>query len=300
MIYSASPEGSTAAWRAGHRCAVVLAGCLLSALLATGAHAQAARETLVLDAARLWDFAESLERQGEHYRAITEYKRLRFFFPDDARARAAELRIGLAYLRGGEAGQAVTHLRGALERDAADPAAGYADTLRFALALGYLERGRERPYPLRLDGIEAALRTLEEIGAESPAKARAAGFAAALREPPELPEKSPWLAGTLSAVVPGAGSFYVGRYAEGSLALFVNAVLIYATVNSFQREQVAAGTVFGALALAFYGGAIYAAANGAHKFNGRALAAYLEEQRVTFGIVVPPAGGIAAAFGADF
>jgi hypothetical protein len=100
--------------------------------------------------------------------------------------------------------------------------------------------------------------------------------------------------------VPGTGSFYVGRFAEGSLALFVNAVLIYATVNSFQRDQVGAGAVFGALALAFYGGAIYAAINGAHKFNDRARAAYLEEQRVRFGLVVPPAGGIGAAFERDF
>jgi TM2 domain-containing membrane protein YozV len=174
------------------------------------------------------------------------------------------------------------------------------DSLHYALALGYLERGKTRPYPLRLDGIDAALSELDAVGASSPVRPNAEGFVAALREPPELPDKSPWLAGTFSAVIPGAGSFYVGRYAEGSLALFVNAVLIYATVTSFEQDQVAAGTVFGALALAFYGGSIYAAVNGAHKFNDRAKAAYLDEQRVKFGLVVPPAGGIGAAFGTEF
>jgi hypothetical protein len=252
---------------------------------------------LVLDPAQLWDFAEQLERQGEHYRAVSEYLRLIHFFPDSPRAPVAQLRIAVAFLRGGEPGQAVAHLERL--RLSGEPAGRDGD-VRYLLALSLLERGKERPYPLRLEGIEAALAELDAIGVDWPVRERVTGFVQAMRSPPELPEKSPALAGALSAVIPGTGSFYVGRYAEGSLALFVNAVLIYATVNSFQREQIPAGTVFGALALAFYGGSIYAAVNGAHKFNDRARAAYLDEQRIKFGIVLPPGGGVAAAFGRDF
>jgi tetratricopeptide (TPR) repeat protein len=261
------------------------------------AAAQSPPAPLVLDAGQLWDFAETLEKQGEHYRAVTEYKRLIYFFPDSEQAARARLRIAVALLRGGEPGQAVASLESVRAASAVPERGG---DVHYLLALALLERGRERPYPLRLEGIEAALTELAEIGSDWPGHTRTEGFVQAMRQPPELPEKSPLLAGTLSAILPGAGSFYTGRYAEGSLALFVNAVLIYATVNSFQRDQVPAGTIFGALALVFYGGSIYAAVNGAHKFNDRAQSSYLEEQRVKFGIVVTPAGGIAAAFGRDF
>jgi len=279
------------------RAASLVAVSVLLWSLGHGASAQSPSGPLVLDAAQLWDFAESLERQGEHYRAVTEYKRLAYFFPDSAEAGRAQLRIAVALLRGGEPGQAAAHLE-SLRATGALPER--ADDLRYLLALARLERGRERPYPLRLEGIESALQELGQIGADWPGRARTEGFVQAMTHRPELPEKSPLLAGTLSALLPGAGSFYAGRYAEGSLAFFVNAVLIYATVNSFQRDQIPAGTVFGALALVFYGGSIYAAVNGAHKFNDRAQSGYLEEQRVTYGIVVTPAGGVAAAFGRDF
>jgi hypothetical protein len=117
--------------------------------------------------------------------------------------------------------------------------------------------------------------------------------------PQGVPSKSPWLAGGLSAAVPGLGSVYVGRYAEGALAFFVNALLISATVSSFQHDQPALGMALGTFALAFYGGAIYSAANGANKFNDRAQAAYLEDQRAHFGIVLTP-GGAAGAVRRNF
>ena len=124
-------------------------------------------------------------------------------------------------------------------------------------------------------------------------------FVEAVENPPELPEKSPWLAGTLSAVLPGSGSFYVGRYAEGSLAFFATAVLIYGAVNAFEEDKEGLGAVLGALGLAFYGGSILAAANGAHKFNDRGRSAYLAGQRNRFGIVVDRAG-LAGAFQRSF
>lgn len=116
-----------------------------------------------------------------------------------------------------------------------------------------------------------------------------------MEAPPELPHKSPALAGTLSAVLPGAGSLYVGRPAEAALSFFVNALLISGTVTAFREHQDGLGVGLGVLALAFYGGNIYAAVSGAHKFNDGAEAAYLEEQRTRFGLVLER-GKIGAAF----
>ena len=165
--------------------------------------------------------------------------------------------------------------------------------------MSWLEVDRGRPYPLRLEFIEAGLKDLEAIPPDWPGQKRVGAFLKALREPPDLPEKSPVLAGTLSALLPGAGSFYVGRFAEGSLAFFVTGLLGFAAVEAFDEDERGLGTLMGAFALAFYGGSILAAANGAHKFNDSGRAIYLEEQRNRFGIVVAP-GGISGAFRRKF
>lgn len=253
-------------------------------------------EPLMVEEQALWAFAERLLEQGEFYRAVTEYDRLLHFFPGGGFAARARLRVGEALLRGGEAARAARHFRALL----ADPAmAPQADAARYGLALTLLETGPARPYPLRKQEIAGALAALEAITPAWPGQERAAGFVAALKAPPDLPGKSPWLAGTLSAVVPGAGSFYTGRYAEGSLALFVNALLFYGAGEAYRADEPALGALLGSLALVFYGGSIYAAANGAHKFNDRAQAAYLQQQRVRFGLVVE-GGGLAGVFETRF
>ena len=96
-------------------------------------------------------------------------------------------------------------------------------------------------------------------------------------------------------MVPGSGSFYVGRYAEGSLAFFVTALLIYASVDAFEKDKEGLGALLGSLGIAFYGGSILAAVNGAHKLNDGVKAAYLQQQRQKFGIVVDRTG-LAGAF----
>ena len=253
-------------------------------------------QRLVLNEGQVWGFAESLFKGGEYYRAISEYRRLIHFFPDSPHYPAARLRIGEALLRGGEAGRAIGHFDTLADDPAMAPGLG---TVRYLRGLSRLELEREQPYPLREEGIAAALRDFKAIDPAWPGRRRVEGFVEAVENPPELPEKSPWLAGTLSAILPGSGSFYVGRYAEGSLAFFVNAVLIYGAVNAFEEDKEGLGVVLGALGLAFYGGSIYAAANGAHKFNDGAKSAYLAGQRTRFGIVVDRTG-LAGAFQRSF
>ena len=284
--------------------AVLLGAAIL--LTPVGAPAAAEPAPLQLNEEQAWGYAEFLFRKREYFRAISEYRRLLHFFPAGERGEAARLRIGEALLRGGESRQAIGHLDALLAESAGSRRAGGrgaderpADTARYLRALSWLEVERGRPYPLRLEFIEAALKDLEAISPDWPGRERVEGFLKAQREPPDLPEKSPLLAGTLSAFLPGAGSFYVGRFAEGSLAFFVTGLLGYASVEAFDEDKPGVGTLMGAFALAFYGGSILAAVNGAHKFNDSGRATYLEEQRNRFGIVVAP-GGIAGAFRRKF
>lgn len=252
--------------------------------------------TLMVDDGKLWTFAERLRQQREYFRAVSEYRRLIHFFPDSPRVSQARVSIGLAFLQGGEPGRAISALDEDLLRLLPPPMAGDA---RFLRGVAWLDTEPQRPYALREPNIASALEELKSIPRPWPHRARTDGFVRAMEQPPELPDKSPGLAGGLSAVIPGSGSFYVGRYAEGSLALFVNALLIYATVDSFQNDQVALGTVFGVLALAFYGGSIYSAVNGAHKFNNAVRSQYLAQQRQRFGISVSR-GQIGGAFNLSF
>ena len=249
-----------------------------------------------LDERSQWGFAESLFKQGEYYRAVSEYRRLVHYFPKGKLENRARLRIGESLVLGGEPAEAIDFLGGLL---AEEPSPQMADSFRFLRGVAWLEQGARRPYPLRTKNIASALQDFRLVSPGSNYSRGIPGFLSAMEQPPELPGKSPWMAGLMSAVVPGAGSFYTGRFSEGALALFMNGLLIAGTVESVRQERPGLSLVLGTLAVAFYGGSIYSAANGAHKYNDRQKASYLTAQRQKFGIMIER-DGLAAAFQEKF
>jgi len=272
-------------------------GLLLAVLLLTPITSVRAQGTLLtLNETQVWEFAETLFSQGEYYRAISEYQRLLYFFPGSRYRGGAALRIAEADLNGGDPQGAERHLTALLNDPAWKPIAA---ELRFLRAVAHLEQNAQRPYPLWEPQVHAALEDLRALPPEWPGTARARGFQSAVEQ--GLPEdgKSPWLAAGLSSLVPGLGSVYVERYREGLLALFVNGVFGYAAVNAWRAGREGLGTVLGTAALAFYGGAVYAAANGAHQYNDRGRSRFLEEARARWGLV-PRAEGIFAALETHF
>ncbi len=83
----------------------------------------------------------------------------------------------------------------------------------------------------------------------------------------QVPHKRPVLAGTLSAVLPGAGQAYVGRWGEAASAVLVNGLLIAAAAELYRRELWFGAGAVTFLELGFYGGGIASAANGARRAN---------------------------------
>lgn len=81
--------------------------------------------------------------------------------------------------------------------------------------------------------------------------------------------RRPWLAGTLSAVLPGAGQVYAGSWQGGAVAFVLNAVLIGATVELAYHHLYASASAAGVAASIFYVGNI---------LNGADLAARRNEQ----------------------
>ena len=279
----------------GLAAAAVLATCWAAAPAFAQGQGPAPERTLQVGEAQVWSLAESLFAEGEYYRAITEYKRLQSYFPGSAHESAAQERIAQALLLGGEPRQALGYI-GRRPEAAAD---GARDRWLVLRAMGWLDLDRGGPAPPPRENLERALADLQAVSPQYPGAADVTGFVQAMQAPADVPHKSPALAGTLSAVLPGAGSLYVGRPAEAALSFVVNALLISGTVTAFQQRQDGLGVGLGVLALAFYGGNIYAAVSGAHKTNDRADAAYLDTQRTRFGLVLER-GKIAAAFQRDF
>jgi hypothetical protein len=80
-------------------------------------------------------------------------------------------------------------------------------------------------------------------------------------------ERRPWLAGTLSAIVPGLGQAYAGSWQGAAVAFVLNGVLIGATVELARKELYFAAGATGLAASIFYVGNIANAADLARRRN---------------------------------
>ena len=84
--------------------------------------------------------------------------------------------------------------------------------------------------------------------------------------------RRPWLAGTLSAILPGAGQAYSGSWQGAAVAFVLNAVLIGATAELAYRHLYVTATAAGVAASFFYVGNVLNAADLAQRRNDVAAA----------------------------
>lgn len=238
--------------------------------------------------------ADSFLEDGEYYRAVTEYKRFAILFPDSPRGEYALFRTGVAYFLGDEHGDALRAFKAVAER--------YPDGL-YRVPAGYfagLSLWKKKDYAGAAEAFELVVRTahgsafapralaalsLMELDRDDPAAALAAlqRFADGWPDHPDmagvmearelvgryadLPQKSELLAGILSALLPGAGYAYAGRYGDGIASFLVNALFIAATATAVNQGWYAAGGISGGIGLPFYLGNIYGSVNAARKWN---------------------------------
>lgn len=253
------------------------------------------------EADRLFAFAASLMEEGDYYRGITEYKRFVSYFPDDHRVPLARLNVALAYRRGGKTDLAVEILQ-AIQADYAG--SSIAEKAHYEIGVAYAASGRHQEaattlgdylalyhdsvrqdaawerlgwslvHLWRLEEAAQAFRSVSDRSARYP-------FTQALAEqlgaPVAIPEKSPLLAGTLSALLPGAGQFYTQRPREGITSFLLNGAFIWAIVGLFNNGNEVAGVLLGFFEIGWYSGGIYGAVNDAHKFNRKAKLDYIAD-----------------------
>jgi tetratricopeptide (TPR) repeat protein len=243
-------------------------------------------------------FADSLAAENDHYRAITEYKRFIFLEPNSPFVPQARLSIANSLIGGNRWDQADASLEDLIRRHPESPEAIkgrllYAETAYERGNFG-LARDRYRALAKLQTDVETLNYTNFRIGwtfleQDSPSKAKD-HFSLMpeqqkdlllrdLNAYQELPQKSPFLAGALSAVLPGSGQLYTGRLRQAALSFLLNGAFILGAIEAFHNENYAVGSIFLFFEIGWYGGNIYNAVNNAHKFNVRAKHDFKQQMR---------------------
>jgi len=257
------------------------------------APAWAASRTAVITEEVQLGLGDAFMADGEYYRAVTEYLRYLYLFPNADHTHYALLQIGLAHFRGGDYQRAIdffSRVRATYDPDYFSTAAYHEglcyerlnqpDKAQDAFARAVAFDTNSAPArdallskalgQIRHGDLAAGHADLKRFQGLYPDEPRAGSIAQALElidAQAAVPKKSPLLAGALSAVIPGSGQAYSGRYRDGFAALLVNGLLIAGTVVALDQENYAAAAVIGGVGIPFYLGNIYSAANSANKWN---------------------------------
>ncbi|MBE9546118.1 MAG: DUF3808 domain-containing protein [Proteobacteria bacterium] len=246
-----------------------------------------------------FEYAESLFGDGDFYRAITEYKRFIFFFPEEKKAEKCYLRIGECYFKAKKWAEAVDalnvfilkfpyssmlndalYLKGRAERNLKryEDALSTFDRIIKASSGEYRNKVIYQSALVLVDMEEwkRASETFSQVPKESVLSTAASNFSSGLENIGNLPRKSPATAGTLAAIVPGAGHLYTERPRDALVAFLLNGAFIWAAVELFDDEKYVAGGVVTFFELGWYSGNIYSAVSSAHKYNRRVKEEFLQ------------------------
>ena len=238
-------------------------------------------------------FADFLYEQGDYLRAAGEYQRYLFYKPQDTEQ--IHYKIAVSYRFGGKTEQAIqgfeTLLRTYPESEFASRAyyqigATYflmdqfdQSTLFLHEALPRITDTRQHAEAEQLIGLsylkqkrwsEASevFKTLQESDV-MPIREKAVVYHNYAEKGARLSTRSPFLAGTLSTIVPGAGRLYTGRLGDALNSLFTIGLTGWQAYDGFRRDGIssAKGWTLGTLCGIFYVGNIYGSVISARVYN---------------------------------
>lgn len=249
---------------------------------------------------KIYDFAEYLFNKGQYYRAITEYERLLFHFPDHSLAARAKLQIGFCFRKGEQWQQAIRTFKEAAEEYAgtreAETALFEAAETSFAAAdytpalEAYFEFLKQYPqsrlfnktryrtgWSYLYEGLpEAASREFAEIAIQGD-QGYGKALAAAALQYQDLAKKSSRMAGIFSAVVPGSGQLYANRKRDALVAFLLNSTFILGAIESFNHGSPIVGGILVFFEAGWYAGNLFNAVSDVHKYNQKQTDNFLEE-----------------------
>jgi len=263
-----------------------------------------AAETQFDNAEGQFSFAETLFAEGDYYRAISEYKRFAFFFPENRLVEKCAYRIGESYYkakRWREALQTFTSFIMKYPESPMLPGAIYHKGVsekqlkRYTDALSTFQELIKSKSPeftdkalyqsaivlMEMEEWQQAREAFAVVPKGSPLSKSASIIASEIMHMDDLPKKSPAIAGTLAAVLPGAGHLYTERPRDALLAFLLNGAFILGAVELFHHENYVAGGIVTFFEIGWYTGNIYSAVSSAHKYNKRTREDFIEHLKET-------------------
>ena len=261
------------------------------------------------EADEILGFSDFLRESRDYYRAIGEYKRFEFLYPDDERIPDVLLKIASCEQARGKYDRAIQAYNSFLVNSEEGDSLAYLARFRigecYRLQYDY-EKVRKTLQPmLEKDELPPPLRfkiwhrlgwcrlqerkfdSAKEIFCSMRTESEAKGFEEEVRlaelladgaqAAKDLRSKSAWLAGGLSAVIPGSGQIYLGRHGDAVFSFLTIATLAILSSYNLRRDNHLTGVILGCLASGFYLGNIYGAAATSLLINRQRQAAYLQE-----------------------
>ena len=257
---------------------------------------------IVLSPDQQLEFADHYYREGEFYRAIGEYNRFLFFFPEDPRIQQAMYHIGMSYLHGQQYQDGIkifnrlihqfphsslalkAHLMVSDCYARLNQSASALTTLHNLLMQSHDEQIRDETnyrigwIHLEMASWDKARSYFDNISMSNRKNYQMDQLLNELEESKHLKTKNPHLAGLLS-LLPGFGYAYLERYSDALTALLVNGGLMYAAYSAFDSDNPALGGVITFVGFGFYSGNIFGSVSGAYKYNRNQTGYFMDRLR---------------------
>lgn len=254
----------------------------------------------------LLDFADSLFSEEDYLNAAHEYRRYLFLFPGEENSDFVQFRLAASYQNAGRLASAMQAYQHLIDNYPHSPLMQRAQSNIAQCQL--LEGNKEvairslqqflSAYPesdlapraqfmiatVQMEGKdwEKASKTWEKIAVKYPDTRFAEAsnrLIRMVRSSKLMPQRSPTFSGLLSAVIPGLGQAYSGRFLDGLQSLTVIGTIGAGTAYYINREQYEVAIPAGLLGLFFYGGNVYGGVQAAKTFNSRQEDKFLDGLR---------------------
>lgn len=276
-------------------------------------------EKIVIDSENLYNYANNALQDKDYGRAINEFKKFLYYFPNDKRSDLVKYNIALAsYLSGSyeRSGKIVQkYINNALKNLGNVESKESIIFKSFILLVRCFEKQGKiqlavnelRNLSMLTDKTilkdliyyEAGLiffrnglflkaqLVLKKISKDGQQKYNISKLNTSLINSDDIPSKSPALAGFLS-IVPGGGYLYTERYRDALVSFVFNGLMIYAAYEAFDSGNEGLGAILSFVETGFYFGNIYGSYNSAKKYNRYMKDKFIEREQAKYRIGLYP------------
>ena len=255
---------------------------------------------LKIDPDTQYNFAEHYYSNEEYFRAIDEYKRFIYFFPEDARTPLSAYKIGMLYFTSRRFKEAVNSFETIIEQYAdtdllvksyfmiseclvmlAEYVPAISNLHNLIIITDDMHTKDEAFYRigwiyLEIGAWEKAKLYFSKISMQNSHKYSLKKLSDELNREATILKKNPNLAGILS-IIPGTGFLYCERYQDALIAFLLNGAMICAAYEAFDSGNDALGGIITFVETGFYAGNIYGSVSSAHKYNRNKTEQFLDK-----------------------